>query len=678
MFRRVLVADRGEIAVRILRTVRELGILGVGVCSREERASAHVALAHRVVTLPGPDGEAYRDPEAILRAALEHEVDALHPGYGPLAESPSFARRVAGAGVVFVGPGPDLLELFSDKLRARALASSLGLPVLPGGPVDREPHELAREVGYPLVVKPVAGGGGRGIVTVWGPDGLDGALAEARGRAQALFGDPRVYLEAMVPPGGRHVEVQLLGDSYGNLIHLYERDCSAQRRRQKLVEEAPAPGLDPRVAARLREMALELGRAVGYQGLGTVEFMLHPDLGPFFIEVNPRLQVEHPVTEELLGLDLVREQLRVAAGEPLGFGQEDLVPRGWAMECRVYAEDPGAGFAPVPGRVLAIRPPTGPGLRFDSGVQAGALVSEHHDPILGKLVVLGSDRAQAVARLAQALQDLVILGPGHGVEFLVDLVTSRAFMAGALHTGMVEDLALGWTPSRRWDLLAGVAAVLHAPLTGGLAGDLLTGGPSPASVWRLRSGGSVLELSMRPEDPDVFVILATTLGDVGERTPMGGPGDGSSFPPGGSISRGGPHEELRVRVLGRWRGRVLLEVEGEVLELLVEPRSDGSGQGWQVWCRGRVREVYSIPVGSGRGGAEGQEGGGAHLPPTPGVVVSLLAKPGDRVEEGQGILVILAMKLQMTLRAPRSGVLSRLLVQEGDRVAKGQVCFEIT
>ncbi|MCY1254268.1 Acetyl-/propionyl-coenzyme A carboxylase alpha chain [compost metagenome] len=439
-FQSVLVANRGEIAVRILRSVQALGLKGVVVFHSADRDSPAVRLADQAVEITGKTPvAAYLDGEQILAAACASGAGAIHPGYGFLSENSAFAQAVQDAGLVFVGPTPDQIDLMGDKVRARAFVAGAGFPVAPSAIEDDAPEtfvERARAVGAPLLIKPAAGGGGKGMRIVRDLDTLEAEIKQARSEAKRYFGDDRLYVERYVE-NPRHIEVQVLGDSHGNVVHLFERECSVQRRFQKIVEETPSPALDPATRTRICEVAAGIARKVEYRNAGTVEFIF--GAGEFyFLEMNTRLQVEHPVTEEITGVDLVREQLRVAAGEPLGYGQSDVKVSGHAIECRIYAEDAGRGFTPTTGRILLMHAPAGHGVRLDSGVAEGQEVTAAFDPMLAKLVVHGADRAEALRRAVEALQAFVLLGCKTNIAFLARLVQHPAFQSGDVHTGFLD------------------------------------------------------------------------------------------------------------------------------------------------------------------------------------------------------------------------------------------------
>ncbi|PYN87209.1 MAG: biotin carboxylase [Candidatus Rokuibacteriota bacterium] len=442
MFGTVLVANRGEIARRVFRACRALGLRTVAVYSEADRGAVHVRDADRAIEVGGaPARESYLNAERILEAARQARADAIHPGYGFLSESWRFAEAVRRAGIVFIGPGPEAIRKMGDKIEARRLMSAAGVSVLPGSfdPVAdvAAAEAIAREIGYPVILKAAAGGGGIGMARVAKPGDLAAAFAAATRRSQAAFGMGELYVERYLERP-RHVEVQVFGDRVGSVVHMHERECSIQRRHQKLVEESPAPGLAPATKTGLTAAAVAGARAIGYTNAGTMEFLVDEGGGFYFLEMNARLQVEHPVTEEVTGLDLVVAQLRAAAGEPLPWGQSEIVQRRAAIECRVYAEDPSKGFLPSPGTVQRLELPSGEGIRIESGVEPGSTVSVHYDPLLLKLIAHGATRDQAIERLADALDRCVIEGVRTTIPFLRGVVASSEFRQGRVHTQMLE------------------------------------------------------------------------------------------------------------------------------------------------------------------------------------------------------------------------------------------------
>ncbi|MBI4701436.1 MAG: acetyl-CoA carboxylase biotin carboxylase subunit [Deltaproteobacteria bacterium] len=440
MFRKVLVANRGEIAVRVIRTLREMGIGAVAVYSDADRTALHVRLADEAVHIGPPlVAESYLRADRILDAARSAGAEAIHPGYGFLSENADFAAACERAGIAFIGPPASAIEAMGSKTGARARMSEAGVPVVPGG-TARHPADAratAARLGYPVMVKAAFGGGGKGMRLVAREQDLARSFERAHSEAQAAFGDGTVYLEkAIALP--RHVEIQVLGDKEGNVVHLFERDCSIQRRHQKVVEETPCPAADERLVERMGEVAVRAAKAVGYFSAGTVEFLLDRSGEFYFLEMNTRLQVEHPITEWVTGFDLVREMVGVAAGRKLGFDQRGIRRRGAAIECRVYAEDPARGFLPCPGPGAALRAPSGPWVRDDSGVYAGAEVSRYYDPLISKLSAWGPDRAVALARMRRALREYVVAGIRTNLSFHERLLAQPEFCAGRYHTGFIE------------------------------------------------------------------------------------------------------------------------------------------------------------------------------------------------------------------------------------------------
>jgi acetyl-CoA carboxylase biotin carboxylase subunit len=448
MFRKILIANRGEIAVRVIRACREMGIGSVAVFSEADADALHVRMADEAVPLgPPPAAESYLHMERIVAAARKSGAEAVHPGYGFLAENAVFARLCEKEGLVFIGPNSAALELVGDKVRARQTMEKAGVPTVPGmkscSASAEEFRAAARALGYPVMVKASAGGGGKGMRIVGDEAGLEAALEAGRREAKSAFGDDSVYLEKCLQEP-RHVEFQVLADNHGRTVHLFERECSIQRRHQKILEESPSPALDPELRRAMGETAVRAMRAAGYTNAGTVEFLLDKDRNYYFLEVNARLQVEHPVTELVAGVDLVRQQILVAAGADLAFRQEDLTQRGHAIECRIYAEDPGANFLPSAGRIALLREPRGPGVRFDSGIYEGFEVPVFYDPILAKLIVWAEDREAARRRMAAALRDCVILGIRTTAGFLGDVVAHPEFRAGGATTAFIGKHFASW------------------------------------------------------------------------------------------------------------------------------------------------------------------------------------------------------------------------------------------
>jgi acetyl-CoA carboxylase, biotin carboxylase subunit len=497
-FKKILVANRGEIAVRVMRACRELGIPSVAVYSEADRKALHVRVADEACAIgPAPSRESYLRIDRVLEAAAKTGATAIHPGYGFLAENAAFARACEDAGVAFIGPASGSIEQMGEKTSARRLAVEAGVPVVPGTLEPVTGAAIAREaerIGFPLMLKAAAGGGGKGLRLVSGPGELAAAVERAQGEALSAFGDDRVYLERVIVKA-RHIEVQVLGDHHGNAVHLFERECSIQRRHQKVVEESPSPLLTPELRARMGALAVALVKRIGYRNAGTLEFLVGEDLEPCFLEMNTRIQVEHPVTEMVTGRDLVQLQIRIAQGEPLPFAQEDLEQRGHAIECRIYAEDPDRGFLPSPGRLLAVRAPGGPGLREDSGVYEGFEVPVHYDSLLSKLIAHGATRAEAIERMRRALSEYKILGVRTTLPFLARVMRHPAFVAGDFDTSFVALMAAEPADADEGPWRIGVAAAAircledrratrHSPEA---SGDGIS--PWTRAGWRSQVGG---------------------------------------------------------------------------------------------------------------------------------------------------------------------------------------------
>jgi acetyl-CoA carboxylase biotin carboxylase subunit len=488
--RKLLIANRGEIAVRVIRACREQGIATVAVYSEADRESLHVLLADEAYPIgPAPSTESYLVIDTLVRVAKASGADAVHPGYGFLAERAAFAEACAAAGLIFVGPPPDAIRSMGDKTAARRLARAQGVPMVPGTVEPVASGEAARtvagEIGYPVMVKAAMGGGGKGMRVVRAERELESALALARSEAAAAFGDGAVYLERYVDEP-RHIEVQVLADAHGGVVHLGERECSIQRRHQKLVEESPSPVVDAAFRARLGEAACRLARAAGYVNAGTVEFLVDAERNFYFLEMNTRLQVEHPVTELVTGIDLVREQLRIAAGERLGYGQEDVTWRGSAIECRINAEDPFGGWLPSPGKITGLRPAAGAWVRDDSGVYEGYTVPRFYDTMMAKLIVWGADRPTAIARMLRALGEYHVAGVRTTIPILARIVAHDDFRAGRISTDFLERVLPTLTEGEpRHTAVAIIAAALAEYERGGRAAPPAE--TVAASAWR--SGG---------------------------------------------------------------------------------------------------------------------------------------------------------------------------------------------
>jgi acetyl-CoA/propionyl-CoA carboxylase biotin carboxyl carrier protein len=652
MFDRVLVANRGEIAVRIIRTLQRLGATAVAVFSDADADAPHVRMADLALRLgPAAPADSYRHVERVVAAAVESGAAALHPGYGFLSENPALARACAAAGVTFVGPPVAAIEAMGDKARARALMRDAGVPVVPGtddGDLDEDALvSAAAEIGLPVMVKPVAGGGGKGMAVVTGADDLRGAISAARRQAATAFGDDRVLLERFVERP-RHIEVQVLADEHGATVHLGERECSLQRRHQKVVEEAPSPLLDADARAAIGASAVAAARACGYRGAGTVEYIVSADRPDtfFFLEMNTRLQVEHPVTELLTRIDLVEWQLRVAAGEALAFGQDDVVSRGHALEARVYAEDPVREFLPTGGSVLAYREPTGPAVRVDTGVAADTTVPSVYDPLLAKVIVHGPDRPAALLRLRAALEQFVVLGFPTNVGFLRKLVAHPAVLDGAIDTGLIE---------RELDALTATRPPDHVLVAAALADELARERDAVHSVFDLHDSWRIGGAAWTP--------VRLTSGDRSVTVHLQGPASRASVRiDDGDVIAAAAH----VR-----DGSLHVDISG------VARRYVHADDGDVTWIadRGTVWAVRRQQQLAAAGDAEAR--GGPVLAPMPGTVLSVDVVDGDRVRAGQPVVVMEAMKMEHQLRAPADGVVRRLSVARGDQVIRDQTLLTV-
>ncbi|MGY3844722.1 acetyl/propionyl/methylcrotonyl-CoA carboxylase subunit alpha [Streptomyces sp. NRRL F-5193] len=634
MFDTVLVANRGEIAVRVIRTLRALGVRSVAVYSDADADARHVREADTAVRIgPAPASESYLSVPALLEAARRTGAQAVHPGYGFLAENAAFARACAEAGLVFIGPSAEAIALMGDKIRAKDTVRAAGVPVVPGA-ADPEIAEAARELGAPVLLKPSAGGGGKGMRLVRDLTVLEEEIAAARREARASFGDDTLLVERWIDRP-RHIEIQVLADSHGNVVHLGERECSLQRRHQKIIEEAPSVLLDEATRAAMGAAAVEAARSCGYVGAGTVEFIV-PGGDPsqyYFMEMNTRLQVEHPVTELITGLDLVEWQLRVAAGEPLSFGQDDVRLDGWAVEARICAEDPSRGFLPSGGTVLALREPSGDGVRTDSGLLEGTEVSSLYDPMLSKVIVHAKDRPTALRKLRAALADLVTLGVPTNAGFLRRLLAHPDVVSGAMDTGLVERDAESLVPQGVPDeVYAAAAAVRRAEL----APEPRGGWTDPFDVpsgWRLGGTPKPLALPLRVAGLEPVTVEA--------------PGGARVTGTGVTVTVDGvAHAFHRA---GAWLGR--------------------DGDSWHVMDHDPVAAALS---GARHGGAD------TLAAPMPGTVTVVKVAVGDEVEAGQSLLVVEAMKMEHVISAPHAGTVTELDVTPGTTVAMDQVLAVVT
>jgi len=656
--RRLLIANRGEIACRIMRTCRRLGIETMAVHSSADARARHVRAADTAVAIGGPaPADSYLRGERIIQAALAAGVDAIHPGYGFLSENADFAHACAEAELLFVGPRPETIRSMGSKSEAKAIMEDAGVPVVPGyHGAEQSATRLAAHaeaIGFPLLIKPSAGGGGKGMRVVRSADGFADALAAAQREAMKAFGDQAVILERFIERP-RHVEVQVFGDRHGNIIHLWERECSTQRRYQKVIEETPSPLLDEPTRLRMAEAAVEAARAVSYQGAGTVEFIVSPEREFWFMEMNTRLQVEHPVTEMVTGLDLVEWQLRVAGGEPLPRAQAEILRRGHAVEARIYAENPASNFMPSTGRIRRLRAPDRhPAIRLDAGIEQGDEVSHHYDPLLAKLIVHGLDRKECIARLREALASTAIAGVATNLPLLRAVAAHPLFEAGAVDTGFLdrelEDVL--------WNVPAPPMTVLSAAAWR-IARDL----PRPADThdpWSPWAAGDGWRLS------------------------------GAGGVPVRLLDAAGRRHELRLEVRG---DGVRVHGEDEHLDAHVEDLGDGR---LRLRCAGLDAEAL-VTADTGRiyvgledhgwdfiieplhaNEAAESELDTHPVAPMPGTIVAVKVRAGERVAAGQPLLIMEGMKMELTLAAPLAGTVERVLCAEGDSVDAEAVLVDI-
>jgi 3-methylcrotonyl-CoA carboxylase alpha subunit len=658
MFKKILIANRGEIACRVIRTARRLGVRTVAVHSEADANARHVRLADEAVGIgPAAARESYLVGERIIEAARATGAQAIHPGYGFLSENAGFAEACLAAGLVFIGPPVAAIRAMGSKSAAKALMEQAKVPLTPGyHGDDQDPAFLAKQakrIGYPVLIKASAGGGGKGMRRVDAPEDFEAALASCRREAKQAFGDDRVLVERYVLRP-RHVEIQVFGDTQGSCVHLFERDCSVQRRHQKVLEEAPAPGMTPERRAAMGAAAVEAAKAVGYVGAGTVEFIVDPAGAFYFMEMNTRLQVEHPVTEMITGLDLVEWQLRVAAGEPLPLRQEQLRVDGHALEARIYAEDPDKGFLPSTGRLLHLaQPEPSFHVRIDAGVEEGDEITPYYDPMIAKLVVWDATREAALARMQAALAQLRVVGVANNVEFLSRLVTSPAFASADLDTALIEREQeflfpkTPGTPEEAWVLAA------LAELARERAEAATAGAPSP---WDARDGWRLNSRSSR--------TLTLRLGEVQQDVSV-------EYVAGGYALAVGAGD--RVTASGEW------EQHGAFRARIGERRVHAAvviaGERRHVFFEGRAH-AFSV-VDPSRGAGQGDEAGGRLTAPMPGKVIALLAEVGQRVEKGAPLLVLEAMKMEHTIKAPRAGVVKGFRFDAGDQVSEGVELVEL-
>ncbi|OAN59991.1 acetyl-CoA carboxylase biotin carboxylase subunit [Sphingomonas sp. TDK1] len=668
MFNKILVANRGEIACRVMRTAKKMGIATVAVYSDADARAPHVRMADEAVRLgPAPAAESYLKADLILLAAKETGADAIHPGYGFLSERESFAKACAEAGIAFVGPPPGAIAAMGDKIESKKLAKEAGVNVVPGylGEIDDTEHavRIASEIGYPVMMKASAGGGGKGMRLAWSEQDVREGFEATKREGLASFGDDRVFIEKFIE-SPRHIEIQLLGDQHGNIVYLNERECSIQRRHQKVVEEAPSPFVTPAMRKAMGEQAVALARAVGYYSAGTVELIVSgadkTGQGFYFLEMNTRLQVEHPVTEAITGLDLVEQMIRVAAGEKLAFTQDEVKLDGWAIENRVYAEDPYRGFLPSTGRLVRYRPPTaetaGEGyIRVDDGVTEGSEISMFYDPMIAKLITWAPTRDEAAALQVQALDRFRIDGIGHNIDFLSAIMQHPRFRSGELTTGFIaEEYPDGFhgAPAEE-DLVRRLAAV--------------------AVLLDLDRSGRAAEISGQLGTP-AQTSTARTI-QIGERR-FDVTVDGCDS---GALVNLSP-DEPPLEVSGRWRAgdpQFIARLNGVEFAAGV----DRTRTGWKLTAHGAAHLVEVLPPHV----AQYRDHMIEKIPPDmskyllapmPGLLTRLHVQPGDKVEAGQALAVIEAMKMENILRAERAGTVKHAHFEPGESLSVDAAILE--
>jgi 3-methylcrotonyl-CoA carboxylase alpha subunit len=657
VFDKILIANRGEIAVRVARTARRMGIRTVAVYSDADARALHVEACDEAYRLgPPAPRESYLQGAKVIAIARASGAQAIHPGYGFLSENEAFAEQCARAGIVFIGPPPAAIAAMGSKSAAKTIMAKAGVPLVPGYHGDDQDAALLQEhadrIGYPVLIKATAGGGGKGMKVAASSREFAAALASAQREAKASFGDDRVLVERYLT-SPRHIEIQVFADEHGNAIHLFERDCSVQRRHQKVLEEAPAPGMTATRRKEMGDAAVSAARAIGYVGAGTVEFIAEQDGRFYFMEMNTRLQVEHPVTEMITGLDLVEWQLKVAAGEPLPLAQHDVPLRGHAIEARLYAEDPARGFLPSIGRIVHWRMPQTVGnVRVDTGFRAGDEVSPYYDPMLAKLIVWAEDRDRACSAMAAALRHCEVAGVTTNIEFLERLVTHEAFARAQLETGLIDKNrdALLTPPTATPPRALVAAAVSEYVAIGHARSKAASASADPHSPWNAQDG-------WWPNRAPLGTTLRFADGDV----------------------------EHDVRIVPDARGRLHVEFAGTVVSVSVEPKSGGLviddgearyeasvaslGEERQVFVAGARRRLRFVdPLAH----AAEEEAHAGHLrAPMSGSIVAVFVKTGDKVEKGAALCVLEAMKMEHTIFAPAAGVVTAVNCAVGERVSEG-------
>jgi propionyl-CoA carboxylase alpha chain len=659
MFNKILIANRGEIACRIIKTARRMGIATVAVYSEADAAALHVREADEAVPIgPAPSAESYLRIDRIIEACRQTGAEAVHPGYGFLSERPEFAAALAAAGIVFIGPSAEAIAAMGDKIASKRLAHEAGVTTVPGhldtiSDADKA-VKIAREIGYPIMIKASAGGGGKGMRIAHDDAELREGFSGAQREAKSSFGDDRIFLEKYIEEP-RHIEIQVLGDAHGSIVHLGERECSIQRRHQKVIEEAPSPFLDAATRAAMGTQAVALARAVGYRSAGTVEFIIDRHRNFYFLEMNTRLQVEHPVTELVAGLDLVELMIRIAAGEKLPFGQDAAKQTGWAIEARVYAEDPQRNFLPSIGRLVRYRPPKGEGLRVDSGVFEGTEITLYYDPMIAKLIAYGADRDAAIDRLSDALDGFHIAGVRNNVAFLAAIAASERFRAGALSTDFI-----GQTFPHGF-------AQLPVGSPGPVAADRVILIAAVIAECRLREGENTAKDSRVSITPEMAVLLDGRSHSISVRAEANGYAIDA-------------HGETCFAATD-WRpGQPLLHlrIDDRIATVQVERLP---GRALRLVHRGVIRRAQVLPPRAAELLSMMPEKAPADtsrlvLSPMPGLLTAVVVDEGQEVKAGEPLVVVEAMKMENVLRAERDGRVAKLRAKPGDSLAVDQVILE--
>ncbi len=659
MFKKILIANRGEIACRIIRTARRMEIATVAVYSDADAEALHVRMADQAIRIgPAPSAESYLDIERIVEACRQSGAEAVHPGYGFLSENPAFARALAKAGVTFIGPPAHAIAAMGDKIESKKLARAAGVSSVPGH-LDVVPDAdsavaIARDIGYPVMIKASAGGGGKGMRIAASDAEIRDGFRSAASEAKSSFADDRIFIEKYIEEP-RHIEIQVLGDDHGNIVYLGERECSIQRRHQKVIEEAPSPFLDPETRKVMGMQVVALAQAVDYRSAGTVEFIVDQRRNFYFLEMNTRLQVEHPVTELVTGLDLVELMIRVAAGEPLPFAQQDVESSGWAIEVRVYAEDPARNFLPSIGRLVRYRPPAGGGVRLDAGVFEGAEISVYYDPLIAKLIVSGPDRDTAISRLCGALDEFYVAGVQHNIPFLAAAVARPRFRAGMLSTNFIAEEFPGG----------------FAPPSGFVEPDRVILLAAALANRRLRERETAIDGKLagaRIDIPENYTVLLD-----GRRYPLAVRAEGGSY---------------RVEIEGEsliattdWQpGQPLLHARVEQHVTTVQiGRLPGAA--FRLMHRGVLRRAHVLSPRAAELLAlmpekQAPDTSRLLLSPMPGLLSSVVVEQGQDVKAGEPLAIVEAMKMENVLRAERDGRVARILANPGDNLAVDQVILE--